>query len=87
MWVSIESSHSLSRGLIERVIILVLLVISYRDHNRFATFGELLDRVMANRVACIAVTILSTKPVLRAYPGWAEVSVFFRYRHLYVDRG
>jgi Family of unknown function (DUF6186) len=40
---------------VEGIWIVVLVILGYRDHYRFATFGELLDRVMATRAARICL--------------------------------
>ena len=40
---------------VEGVWVIALVVWGYRDHVRFATFGELLDRVMATRAARICI--------------------------------
>ncbi len=36
---------------VEGLAAAVLVLVSYRQHQRFATFGELLDRVMTTRAA------------------------------------
>ena len=40
---------------VEGVAVIALVLLSYRQNHRFATFGELLDRVMATRPARICV--------------------------------
>jgi hypothetical protein len=40
---------------LEGVAIIALVLYSYRQHHRFATFGELLDRVMTTRAARICI--------------------------------
>jgi hypothetical protein len=40
---------------IEAAAILTLVILGQRDQNRFATLGELLDRVMATRPARITI--------------------------------
>jgi multisubunit Na+/H+ antiporter MnhB subunit len=40
---------------VEGLSIVALVIWSYRDPDRFATFGELLDRVMTTRAARICI--------------------------------
>ena len=39
----------------EGIWVVALVIWGYRDHDRFATFAELLDRVMATRAARICI--------------------------------
>ncbi|MCU1423509.1 MAG: hypothetical protein JWN36_3160 [Microbacteriaceae bacterium] len=39
----------------EGLLVLALVLLGYRDRRRYATFGELLDLVMANRAARIVL--------------------------------
>ena len=41
--------------IVEGIAVVALVLLSYRQNYRFATFGELLDRVMATRPARICV--------------------------------
>ena len=40
---------------VEGIAVVALVLFSYRQHDRFATFGELLDRVMTTRAARICI--------------------------------
>jgi Family of unknown function (DUF6186) len=40
---------------IEGLAIVALVLVSYRQNDRIATFGELLDRIMATRAARICI--------------------------------
>ncbi len=41
--------------IVEGIAVVALALWSYREHHRFATFGELLDRVMTARSARICL--------------------------------
>jgi multisubunit Na+/H+ antiporter MnhB subunit len=40
---------------VEGIAVVVLVLLSYRQHHLFATFGELLDRIMTTRAARICI--------------------------------
>ncbi len=40
---------------LDAAMIVTLVILGQLDHERFATFGELLDRVMSTRAARVAI--------------------------------